>query len=140
MDAAFDLNLSFLLVPVILTLLYLVLRRIFFLPMGEVLERRNQKIRKIKDQREALLHQVGKIQQQIDHTLAGAREEMSARNQERLEKARQEMDRRFTRALSDGEAYYRGTVKEAAGKLNAARDRILEDLGSYSRLLLEKLP
>jgi F-type H+-transporting ATPase subunit b len=132
-----NLDISLFFVALLVWLLMLVLNKLYFKPVGQVLEQRESKIVSESSQIESMTREIEEKTQQIEKKLKDARLESARIREELIKKGEEAREQLVIKTRIDSQKLRETRMQELDTQVAAAEEKLTREVGVFSNKLKE---
>lgn len=132
-----NLDSSLLFVALLVWLLMVVLNKIYFKPVGLVLEQRESKIESESNRIETMTYEIDEKTQQIEKKLKDAKQDSARIKEELIKKGEEAREQLLTRTRGESQKLRALKMKELDAQIIAAEEKLSQEVGVFSDRLKE---
>ncbi len=132
-----NLDISLVFVALLVWLLMVVLNKIFFKPVGLVLEQRESKIESESSRIELMTREIEEKTQQVETKLKDAKKESARIKEELIKKGEEAREQLLVRTRIESQKLRETRMNELDAQIVAAEEKLTQEVGVFSEKLKE---
>ena len=134
-----DLDISVLFISLLIGALVMVLNRLYFRPVGEIIRRREDKVVKDSQKLESLTSNIEEKTQTIEKALADAKRESVHLKEELIKKGETVRDQILDEAREKSKQLLDLKMDELERQVRAAEKKLLAEVGNFSKKIKDTI-
>ena len=134
-----DLDISVVFISLLLWVLVVVLNRLYFRPVGEIIRRREEKVVKDSQELESLTSNIEEKTQTIEKALADAKRESVHLKEELIKKGETVRDQVLDEAREKSKELLDLKTNELERQIRDAEKKLLADVGGFSKKIKDTI-
>ncbi|MCP5107487.1 MAG: ATP synthase F0 subunit B [bacterium] len=132
-----NLDISVVVIALLVWLLMVLLNKIYFKPVGRVINERETKIEKESNQIESMTGEIEEKTQHIETVLKDAKKESTRIKEELIQKGEEVREKIITDARQNSKTLFQSKMKELDGQIAEAEKKLEQEISLFSDKMKE---
>jgi len=132
-----NLDASLFFVALLVWLLMIVLNRIFFKPVGQVIMQRESKIENESNRIESMTREIEEKTQQIEKKLREAQKKFAAIKEDLIKKGEETREQLLVKTRIESQKLLETSMNELVGQVAVAEEKLTQEVGVFTAKLKE---